>query len=135
MGCNAPNRIMWGLSLNLSYSIFGKKAKPLKTQGLPDGRYEIVDEDGLLRAPSDTRRFWTSQELSSKGVLLAVGAARNRVFEIRPYEDAPQTKVLTDADLDERLKNCRKRLEREVGEDVEYERENGEVPRDSMPVI
>ena len=107
----------------------------LKTQGLPDGRYEIVDEDGLLRAPSDTRRFWTSQELSSKGVLLAVGAARNRVFEIRPYEDAPQTKVLTDADLDERLKNCRKRLEREVGEDVEYERENGEVPRDSMPVI
>lgn len=107
----------------------------LKVRNLSDGRYEIAGEDGIFRVPSAARRYWTAQELSSKGAGLSVGAARTHVFEIRPYTGEPQARIFTDVDFDAQLKRCRQRLEQAVQEDIEYEKENGEVPRDSMPVI
>ena len=63
----------------------------LKAKGLASGRYFVVDEDGLAY-PKEDGEAWTAEELAS-GIRLAVGAARTKVFELRPAVDAPKIAV------------------------------------------
>lgn len=60
----------------------------LKASGLRPGRYEIVDEDGVLYPSGSWRRTWSAEDLA-RGALLTVGAARTRVFGIYPAGKAP----------------------------------------------
>lgn len=54
----------------------------LSVRGLP-GPCRIVDEQGVVWTKDRTCSTWTAEELAA-GVKLEVGAARTRVFEIRP---------------------------------------------------
>lgn len=79
----------------------GEAFVSLRLSGLPDGEYEIVSDDGVLRAPSREKTTYGARELDY-GVSLVVGAARCRVFEIRPARAAGPTrptKILTEATL------------------------------------
>ena len=66
---------------------------------------------------------------------LSVGAARTRVFEIRPVGSRVTDRTETDAAFNARFNARRAELERNAAEDAEYERSNGDVVYDSMPVI
>ena len=106
----------------------------LKTKGLKRGRYEIRLEDGTRRVPSAKRAFYSAEELAA-GVKLSVGAARTRVFEIRPFSGPSATASETDEAFDARFGAQRPQLEQRAAEDAEYERNNGDVVYDPMPVI
>ena len=106
----------------------------LKAKGLKPGRYEVRLENGTLRVPGDGRTAYSAEELAA-GVKLSVGAVRTRVFEIRPSGSAGSAAVETDKAFDARLNAVRPVLERLATEDVEYERNNGDVIYDPMPVI
>ena len=108
----------------------------LKAKGLKPGRYQIVKEDSTLRVPGNGKAFYTAEELASTGVKLSVGAARTRVFEIRPIGSrVTSDRTETDAAFDARFNARRAELERNAADDAEYERSNGDVVYDSMPVI
>ena len=108
----------------------------LKTKGLKPGRYQIAKEDGTLRVPGNGKAFYTAEELATTGVKLTVGAARTCVFEIRPVGSrVPHDRAETDAAFDARFNARRAELERNAAEDAEYERNNGDVVYDPMPVI
>ena len=59
----------------------------LSVRGL-DGPCRLIDEYGVVYAKSRKCLTWTAEELAS-GVRLEVGAARTRVFEVRPAEGLP----------------------------------------------
>ena len=54
----------------------------MRVSGL-EGYFSVVDEDGKRHAPSPERAFWRGNELG-RGVPLALGAARTKVFRIAP---------------------------------------------------
>ena len=56
----------------------------LKAEGLQQGRYEVVSEDGAVWPKSKFARTFSAVELAGSGVRLAVPALRTTVFEIRP---------------------------------------------------
>ena len=66
---------------------------------------------------------------------LSVGAARTRVFEIRPFSGQSAAASETDEAFDARFGAQRPQLEQRAAEDAEYERNNGDVVYDPMPVI
>ena len=107
----------------------------LKVKGLAAGRYEVVREDGKVRAPSLNVRHYSAQTLSSGGVRLSVGAARMCVFMIQPCEGGQAGVIETDDDFESRLKTRSGELRRLSIEDAKMEEANGEIPCDSMPVI
>ena len=108
----------------------------LRANGLKPGRYVVCDEDGTVRAQSESQPSYSAEELANGGVKVSVGAARTRVFEIRPYAPGAAAKSMeTDAAFKARFDSLRPALERKAAEDAEYERLNGEVIQDSMPVI
>ena len=107
----------------------------LKAKGLKPGLYTICKEDGTLRIPGRSGIVYTAETLAGAGVRLSVGAARTRVFEIRPFSQNATAHAESDADYDRRLDSLRPTLERAAKEDAEYEKANGEVVYDSMPVI
>ena len=59
----------------------------LRADGLKPGDHEIVSDDGVAWIRGRTETVWTAEDLA-KGVFLSVGAARTRVFEIRPAGSA-----------------------------------------------
>ena len=84
----------------------------LRCEGL-SGRYEIVSDDGVLWTKSRADASYDAEELEA-GVSVLVGAARCRVFEIRPEgSDGPtrQTSVMTDGRLRRHYAERRKALE------------------------
>ena len=113
----------------------GEAFLTLKAKGLKPGRYEVCAEDGTMRVPSAGRRFYTAEELSGSGVRVSVGAVRTKVFVIRPSDGTTSATLETDADFDARFNARRPELERKAAEDAEYERLNGDVAYDPMPVI
>lgn len=79
----------------------GEAFVSLVCEGLADGAYEIVSDDGVLWAKSREATTYDALELEG-GVSLSVGAARCRVFEIRPAGTkgpTAATRILTDATL------------------------------------
>ena len=113
-------------------------------QSTPRGNYWFnhkhcgyrVKEDGTLRVPGNGKAFYTAEELASTGVKLSVGAVRTRVFEIRPIGSrVTSDRTETDAAFDARFGARRSELERAAADDAEYERSNGDVVYDPMPVI
>ena len=57
----------------------------LKTKGLAEGKYTILVDRQTLGTKSGGGDLWTEKELEA-GVFAGVGAARTKVFEIRPVE-------------------------------------------------
>lgn len=57
----------------------------LKTKGLAKGKYTILADRETLWTKSGGGYLWTEKELEA-GVFAGVGAARTKVFEIRPVE-------------------------------------------------
>lgn len=109
----------------------------LKVSGLK-GRYAIVDEQGVARVKDSERTTWSAEELAGSGVKLVVGAARTRVFELRPAGDGvfgDAKSVLTDAALKALYESRREALGAEAKKDAEAEAQNDEIVYDSMPVI
>ena len=108
----------------------------LKTRGLATGSYVVEREDGCLCAPDSATTGVSARTLETTGIRLSVGAARTRVFRIRPLrptdESAPRE---TDADVAARLEAQRPILQRAAAEDAEYEKLNGDIVLDSLPVI
>jgi hypothetical protein len=108
----------------------------LKAKGLKPGRYQVVKEDGTLRVPGNGKEFYTAEELASAGVKLSVGAVRTRVFEIRPVGSrVPRDRAETDDAFNARFNARRAELEKNAADDAEYERSNGDLVYDPMPVI
>lgn len=56
----------------------------IKVRGLAPGRYHVVDEDGVLYVPGMMGKAWTAEALAEGDLMLCVGAARTKVFEIVP---------------------------------------------------
>ena len=67
----------------------------LCVKGVAAGDYFVTDEDGVIYPSDGAAGVWTARELD-RGIRLAVGAARTKVFEIRsadkfrPAADAPR---------------------------------------------
>ena len=67
----------------------------LCVKGVAAGDYFVTDEDGVIYPSGGAAGVWTARELD-RGIRLAVGAARTKVFEIRsadkfrPAADAPR---------------------------------------------
>lgn len=70
----------------LNYWEKGEAFFDLTVRDLPAGDYAVVDEKGVLYAKSSERPYWSAADLVAGRVRLAVGAARTRVFEIRPAD-------------------------------------------------
>jgi len=104
----------------------------------PSGTYVIVDERGVLYAKDAQTASWTAAELAA-GVRLQVGAARTRVFELRPADDKALvgvTSVLTAADMAAAYAAELSALEQAAAEDAEYERsEGGQSVKDTKAEI
>ena len=110
----------------------------LATTGLAEGRYVIVDESGVLYAKDASTASWAAQELA-KGVRLQVGAARTRVFGIRPATKAALGDVkgvLTAADLAAVYADRKATLSKVAAEDAAYEEaEGGKTVKDTKAEI
>ncbi len=108
----------------------------LKTRGLASGTYVVEREDGRLYVPDSATTGVSARTLDTTGIRLSVGVARTRVFRIRPLrptdESAPRE---TASDVAARLESQRPALERAADEDAEYEKQNGDIVLDSLPVI
>ena len=58
----------------------------VKVRGLASGRYYVVDEDGVLYVPGGVGKSWTAEPLAKGDLMLCVGAARTKVFEVVPAD-------------------------------------------------
>ena len=107
----------------------------LKTRGLAEGSYAVVDEKGLLYARKGGGTTWTAAELA-RGVRLMVGAARTRVFEILPASGRAASRGVVGAEeLEELYRKRREDLGRAAETDRRDSERNPPPRRDYMPVI
>ena len=97
---------------------------------VPSGQYEVVDETGVRYAKSAAETAWTADDLR-KGVLLMVGAARTRVFEIVPAGSVPVKRQVTASEMQACYSARRPRLSELAEEDRRRERLN-RVTTDTM---
>ena len=97
---------------------------------VPSGQYEVVDETGVRYAKSAVETAWTADDLR-KGVLLMVGAARTRVFEIVPAGSVPVKRQVTASEMQACYSARRPRLSELAEEDRRRERLN-RVTTDTM---
>jgi len=96
----------------------------LKTQGLR-GEIAVIDEDGILYAKDTKHPFWSVEELAARGVRLAVGASRTKVFEFRPASRetlAAAKGVITSARMETIFRSRRDRLAEEAEKDATVEK-------------
>lgn len=106
----------------------------LKLEGLK-GAYAVMDETGTEWMKTEAERNWSAAELK-KGIRLAVGAARCRVFEIVPAGEATEPAAqMTAPSLEEVFRGLRPSLDRAVREDLEYEKTYKDYGINPMPVI
>ena len=96
----------------------------------------VEREDGRLCMPDSATMGISARTLETTGLRLSVGAARTRVFRIRPLrpkdKSAPRE---TTTDVASRLEAQRPALQRAASEDAKYEKQNGDIVLDSLPVI
>lgn len=89
----------------------------LRIAGL-SGSFRIVDEDGVVWTKDARHANWTAAELA-RGIRLEVGAARTRVFEIRPAQRplVGARSLRTAAETETRLQTRRTTLAASAAED------------------
>ena len=90
----------------------GEAFVSLACEGLADGDYEIVSDDGVLWAKDREQTTYESLELEG-GVSVCIGATRCRVFEIRPADSkgpTTATKIMTSATLNRHYTKRREAL-------------------------
>lgn len=104
----------------------------LKSSGLKDGTYVVVDDDGVLYAPDRSVGTYTAEELG-KGIRLMVGAARMKVFEIRPASGAAicPSALMTAAAMEKTFSGRRPALAAAAAADAQYEAANADMKVDS----
>ena len=108
----------------------------LKADGLK-GEYAIVSEDGTLFAKGEKHRFWDAAELAA-GVWLGVGAARTKVFELRPADGHAMDGVrdiMTMPRLQEVFRQREKALRAAAAEDAEQEKQFPPPTEEWSPLI
>lgn len=106
----------------------------LKARGL-DGKFRLIDEDGVVYIKDDGSELWSAAELAG-GVRLMVGASRTKVFEIVPEGRPVQGKsVMTQKGMEELYHARRGELRKAAEEDHRYEKTNGTPTRDCYPMI
>jgi len=106
----------------------------LKARGL-DGKFRLVDEDGVIYVKDDGSEIWSADELAA-GIRLMVGASRTKVYEIVP-EAKPISgrSVITPTDVEMMYRSSRERLRKAADEDRRYEKNNGTPTRNCYPMI
>ena len=106
----------------------------LKARGL-DGKFRLIDEDGVVYIKDDGSELWSAAELAV-GVRLMVGASRTKVFEIVPEGRPVQGKgVMTQKGMEELYHARCGELRKAAEEDRRYEKTNGTPTRDCYPMI
>ena len=109
----------------------------LKASGLA-GDWVVVDEAGVLYAKDAATASWTAEELA-RGVRLQVGAARTRVFELRPASEsalADVKSVMTAEAMAAACEAARPALKKAAEADAKYEAANGgKTKRDTKAEI
>ncbi|MFA7173183.1 MAG: hypothetical protein WC340_07175 [Kiritimatiellia bacterium] len=124
----------------LNYWDFGEAFFKLRATGLPSDDYAIVDEKGILWAPSRDKASWSAAELAS-GIELVVPATRTRVFEIIPTAQIQQFQqsddqtifsFLTSSDVKSLYAVRRPELHAAADADAAYERENKCEPKKTV---
>ena len=95
----------------------------LKVEGLKEGSYEIVDEEGLRYSKSETEPGWSKADLV-RGVRLVVGAARTRVFTLAPVGTQKAVSTLSAATLEDLYAARKPRLSAVAAADRRYEAAN-----------
>ena len=106
----------------------------LKSSGLK-GRFRVIDEDGVAYVKDGSCDTWTAEELA-RGVDLAVGAMRTRVFEIVPIEESVSpSRRMTSGRLRAIYESRREELKKAADEDMRHEKANPTPPRDYMPMV
>jgi hypothetical protein len=96
----------------------------LRCMGLPPGEYKIVDENSVVYLNNAGRVKRTAEELA-QGVFLSVGAARTKVFEIRPAASAIKLSAkMSEKRLKEIYASRRVQLSAAARADAEYEAAN-----------
>jgi len=98
--------------------------------GLAAGDYAVTDEDGVRYAKDAKAETYTAAELV-KGLRLMVGAARTKVFEIRPVDKVPYSRRVTSADLAALYAKRRSALAAAAKADVAYETSNAAPTSDA----
>ena len=113
----------------------GESFFDLRAEGLAAGRYAVVDEDGVSH-PREDGGAWTAEEVAA-GIRLAVGAARTKVFEIRPEADAPGGAVRESrpSDVAREFAACRERLRAAAEADAREEAESPPPEEDAGRVL
>jgi hypothetical protein len=106
----------------------------LKARGL-DGKFRLVDEDGVIYIRDDGSELWSASELAA-GVRLMVGASRTKVYEIVPESKTVSGKsVIAPSDIKGLYRESRQRLREAAEEDRRYEKINATPTRDCYPMI
>jgi len=106
----------------------------LKARGL-DGKFRLVDEDGVIYVKDDGSEIWSADELAA-GIRLMVGASRTKVYEIVPEAKAISGRsVITPTDVEMMYRSSRERLRKAADEDRRYEKNNGTPTRNCYPMI
>lgn len=109
----------------LNYWTKGEAFFVLRVRDLPEGRYAIVDEAGVLYMKSEEDPLWSASELARQGPLLMVGSVRTRVFEVRPADEAIPSGVssrLTVSQMAAAFSARRPRLAAEAAKDAAEEK-------------
>ena len=109
----------------------------LKAGGL-SGDWVVVDEAGVLYAKDAATASWTAEELA-RGVRLQAGAARTRVFELRPASESTMADVkavMTAEEMAAAYGAARPALRKAADADARYEAANGgKTKRDTKAEI
>ena len=109
----------------------------LSTKGLPKGKYTILADRQTLWTKSGGECVWTEKELA-EGVFAGVGAARTKVFEIRPVAAGDAQKAADRQPVDalyrtyEEMKGA---LEEKAKRDHEEEKGRSNLCPDGLLVI
>ena len=117
----------------LNFWDFGEAFFRLQAKGLAAGDNRIVDELGVLWAPSRKKSTWTDEELAA-GVVLVVPSLRTRVFEIVPAAEAVSpTSVFTASDVAALSARRKPELAKAAAWDADYEA-NNKVEKSTEPL-
>ena len=109
----------------------------LKCRGLADGKYTVVSDRQTVWTRAGGVASWSAAELE-KGVFVAVGKARTKVFEIRPVakDGNLEAKDMMDAaDVRRLYEELRPSLRREADRDHEEEAGRTILNPDGTPII
>ena len=115
----------------------GEAFLTLRLKGLAEGSYTVVSGGDTLWSNPSGGVTWTAKELS-KGIFVAVGAARVVDFSIRPYGEHAEKSAkfeMSQKAVRTLYGTARERLSREAEKDKAAERKRGLLYPDTLPQI